>query len=182
MKKIVDLTHDLMAHQKKAKIAIDFTLGNGNDFWFMEQLSSIEEIYGFDIQQAAIDVSKKQKDTHKKIHFILDSHENFDQYVDHYDLGIFNFGYFPGGDEKITTKSDSSQIAIYKALKALNKKGLLILVVYIGHDEGKKEAIMIDQFIDQLDQHYYHIMKIKMVHNEKAPYIYAIEKVRKQND
>ncbi len=178
MKKIVDFAHDLLLEVKHAKVAVDFTLGNGHDLKFMEQINSIEVLYGFDIQEEAIEASKNNITSHKEIHYILDSHEFFDQYVTNYDLGIFNLGYYPSGDQKITTKCDSSIKAIEKAIQKLNKKGMLVVVVYPGHEEGKKEANGIDEMMKQLDAHYFSIVSIKMITSDKAPYIYGIQKVR----
>ena len=60
MKKIVEFAHDLLRSTGNAKVAIDFTLGNGNDLLVMEQMEHIEVLYGFDIQQLAIQHSKEK--------------------------------------------------------------------------------------------------------------------------
>lgn len=178
MKKIVEFAHDLLRSTSKAKVAIDFTLGNGNDLLVMEQMEHVEVLYGFDIQQLAINHSKEKIMSEKEVHFICDGHEHFDKYVTNYDLGIFNLGYFPSGDQSITTMCDTTLIAINKALKYLNKKGMLVLVCYVGHEEGKKEASLIDDLVCNLDAHYFQVVKIQMMSSTKAPYIYGISKVR----
>ncbi len=176
MQKITNIAHMLMS-DLKPKVAIDFTLGSGNDFLYMSKLNSIETIYGFDIQQASIDEVSSLL-TFNQQHLICDSHADFDKYVTNYDLGIFNLGYYPKGDHQITTLKESSEIAIKKALHYLNKKGTLILVLYVGHEEGRKEAMMVDEMVNKLDPHYFQVMLVKMCSAPTSPYLYVIERVR----
>lgn len=178
MQKITNIVHMLM-RDLKPKVAIDFTLGSGNDFLYMAKFNSIKKIYGFDIQQVAIEEVKPLLSSDFQ-YLICDSHANFDKYVTNYDLGVFNFGYYPKGDHTITTLKDSSEIALKKALYYLNKKGTLMLVVYPGHDEGKNEAKMIDEIVSALNPHYFQVMLVKMCSANNAPYLYVIERVRNE--
>ena len=92
------------------------------------------------------------------------------------DVGIFNFGYLPNGDHSITTKADSSLQAIKKGIELLNPGCILYLVVYVGHDEGKRESVIIDEYVSKLDFKLFNVGMFKMINKELAPYVIMIEK------
>lgn len=180
MMKITQLSHRLIEHhiQKPGLIAIDFTCGGGEDTAFLAGFPQLQSIYSFDIQEAAISQARIRCQD-DRIHYICDGHQNFDQYVDAFDIGIFNFGYFPMGDYNLTTLLETSKTAVEKALERMHRKGLLVLVVYPGHEEGRKEADYFESMCAQLDPSAYLIMKIQMTNRPTSPYILAIEKTRK---
>ena len=71
---------------------------------------------------------------------------------------------------------DTTLIAIDKAVKYLNKDGHLYIVVYIGHDEGKKESVKVDEYVSNLDHQSYNVALYKMMNKQNAPYVIEIEK------
>lgn len=158
----------------KYKTAIDFTMGNGNDTKMLSTVAN--QVYSFDIQEQALINTKELLKGIDNVELILDGHENFDQYVTEFDVGIFNLGYLPQGNHLITTKVETSLIAIDKAVKYLNKKGLLFIVVYIGHPSGKEESLKIDEYVSNLNHKDYNVALFKMMNKLNAPYVIEIEK------
>ena len=126
-----------------------------------------KKVYSFDIQELALKNTKKLIKDINNVELILDSHENFDKYVNNYDIGVFNLGYLPQGDHHITTMVDTTLIAIDKAVKCLNKDGHLYIVVYIGHNEGKKESVKVDEYVSKLDHQSYNVSLFKMMNKQK---------------
>lgn len=179
MIKMTQLSHYFIAQaiKKKHLIAADFTCGSGEDTIYLASFDEIETLYSFDIQLEAIEQAK-QKNNLPKTHYICDGHEHMDQYLNGFDIGIFNFGYFPSGNHQITTMLETSIIAVKKALQLLHKKGVLLLVLYPGHDEGQKEAQYFEHFCNELPAHQFMIMKSQMMNRPTAPYIIMIEKIR----
>ena len=54
MKKIVEMTHDIMRNYTKSKgIAVDFTMGNGYDTLFLAQ-QDFAKVIAFDIQEESL--------------------------------------------------------------------------------------------------------------------------------
>jgi hypothetical protein len=53
---------------------------------------------------------------------------------------MFNLGYLPGGDHSIATRPESTIAAIEAALGRLIPGGLVTVVVYPGHPEGRTES------------------------------------------
>ena len=177
MKKIVEISHMILQdYIGEDKIAIDFTLGHGNDTLYLQ---GCKEVYSFDIQKEAIEECQKLN-LSDHVHLILDSHENFMNYVEHFDIGIFNFGYFPQGDQSITTVLEVSRKTVASALQQLNKKGILLLVCYIGHEEGKKEGNYFKEMAKKLNGHYFRTFLFEMQNTNQAPFIIGIEKIRNE--
>ena len=179
MEKILDLTKRIIKENvTKDDICVDMTIGNGNDTLTLANYASF--VYGFDIQQEAIDnTNKLLKDNNiTNYQLFLDSHENIDKYIDKkIKLFIYNLGYLPKGDKKITTKSSSTINSLIKALKMLDNKGIIIIVIYTGHDEGKNEEIAINDYVRNLDQKMYEVVLYKFINQiNNPPYVIMIEK------
>lgn len=184
VKKIVDIAHDMiLSLLKEDSIGVDFTLGQGNDVLFLAQQKSIQHVYGFDIQERAIEQSNQKLCEYgckEKVTLILDGHEHMEHYVDCFDIGIFNFGFLPHGNETITTLLETSKVAVEKALKRLRKKGVLVLVIYPGHTQGKEESLYFDEWCKALDGHYFNVLTLRFDNRESAPYIKIIERIRNE--
>ena len=173
MESMIEFVHRRI-EKNNYNVAVDFTMGNGYDTLFLSGLAN--KVYSFDIQkQALINTKERLKDVNN-VELILDSHEHVDRYVDSIDVGIFNFGYLPNGDHSITTKADSSLQAIKKGIELLNPGCILYLVVYVGHDEGKREGVIIDEYVSKLDFKLFNVGMFKMINKELAPYVIMIEK------
>ncbi len=153
-------------------IGVDFTMGNGNDTVFLAQ--HCREVYAFDIQPMALEMTKKRLIPSSNVHLILDSHEYMDQYLTTFDVGIFNLGYLPNASHQITTMLSSTQKAVQKAIQLMKKA--LFIVVYPGHEQGYQESLWIDDFVSSLDAHQYHVSCFRMMNKNKAPYVIEIEK------
>ncbi len=159
---------------EKYEIAIDFTMGNGNDTLTLSRVA--KKVYSFDIQETALIKTSKLINGIDNVELILDGHENFDKYIHSFDMGVFNLGYLPQASHEITTKVSTSLIAIDKAVKCLNKKGHLFIVVYTGHPEGKVESLKIDEYVSDLNHMVYNVALFKMMNKLNAPYVIEIEK------
>lgn len=179
MKKITEMVHEvLQQYISEDSICIDFTLGQGYDTKFFA--SRCKKVYAFDLQQEAVDYASTQLNEEKaEVQLFVCGHENFDQYVkERFDAGVFNFGYFPLGNHAVTTKLNTSKMAVEKALKQLKKHGVLVLVLYLGHEEGEKESVFFDEYCAKLPSKYYATMKVQMLNKQKAPYFIVIEKLK----
>lgn len=165
------IAHDLLKESCNSEsIGIDFTCGQGNDTLFLSQCC--KHVYAYDIQEEAINQTKENCKACSNVTILHKSHDTFDEEVSTFDVGVFNFGYLPGSNQQVTTTFETSLSAVEKALAHLTKKGLLVLVLYIGHDEGKKEAMLLEEFVTQLSSHNYNCMKIAML-NKKIPHIFV---------
>ena len=120
----------------KNDIIIDATMGNGYDTLFLSNIA--KEVYAFDIQKQALDETDKKVGHFNHVHLICDSHENILNYVSTFRGVIFNLGYLPQGNKDLTTMRDTTIKTLNKLLPVLKMNGFIQMVVYPGHDEGKK--------------------------------------------
>ena len=126
------------------------TCGNGNDTLFLAKHS--KKVFGFDIQDVAIDNTKKllKENNVNNYELFNTSHDKIDNVLKDYkskiSLILFNLGYLPGGDKNITTNHKITLNALRKSFNILNNKGIILIVVY-PHTEGKKEEKVIKDYL-----------------------------------
>lgn len=166
---------------KNGDTVIDATMGNGNDTLLLSELVGKEGyVYSFDIQEAALLATEqklKQQARFNNTKLILDCHSHTERYV-HSPISsaIFNLGYLPKGDHHITTTFSTTQLAIQQMLNLLLPKGIIILVLYSGHDNGA-EAQAILNFTQQLDQQFYNVLHYHFINQRNCPpQVIVIEK------
>lgn len=165
----------LKQYIKEGSIVIDGTMGNGNDTYFLADIVGEKgKVYSFDIQRQAIENTTKLLSNNKniinRVELINDSHVNIEKHVKtKIDGATFNLGYLPNGEKNITTKVDTTIIAIEHCIDLLNKNGIISIVIYQGHDEGKEEKNTIYDFVSKLDKHIFHVLKIELANQDKNP-------------
>ncbi|MBP3949830.1 tRNA (mnm(5)s(2)U34)-methyltransferase [Bacillus suaedae] len=170
---------------KPGDIAIDCTIGKGNDTVFLANLvGETGHVYGFDIQKEAISFTTERLLKHQinDVSLYQLGHENVGAIVpvqEHHRVraAIFNLGYLPGGDKSVVTKPESTITAIKGLFKMMASGGIIVLVIYHGHEEGKKEKESIDLFVENFSQQEAHILSYQFINQaNNPPYIVAIEK------
>ena len=108
---------------------------------------------------------------------ILDSHENFDRYVTGgFDAGMFNLGYLPTSDHVVTTKAETTLAAVTKAVEQVKVGGTVVVVVYPGHPEGKREGVMLLEFAASLSDKKFDATCYRLVNIPDCPFILAFQK------
>ena len=140
------LAHQLVRDHfvdKEKLLALDLTLGNGHDFLFLLELG-FQRVIGFDIQESAIEIVRNKlrqlPDLAARAQLLQTGHENFPDHIDgELDCAMFNLGYLPHGDKSITTLADTSLFAIREAMTRLSSDGLMTVLCYPGHAQGKQE-------------------------------------------
>ena len=175
MKSMVDLSHEFIRPVlHKQAICVDATLGQGKDTdFFLSQ--NVRRIYGFEIQRDVFESTKKRLGNQRTCFFHV-GHEHMEEYIhEEVDAIIFNFGYFPQGDPKITTQSSSSVSAVRQALNLLKVKGRMALVMY-PHESGQEEAKCMEQFLKT--QTTIQVQKVQNLLVDHCPYVLLIEKRR----
>ena len=140
---------------------VDATMGNGNDTSFLAKLvTHTGKIYAFDIQDTAIESTMDRLSMQSplpEVIYVRDGHENMERHIsgEEVDLVIFNLGYLPKGDHSITTRADTTIEGVEQSIRLIKKYGMVVVVVYHGHSEGKREKDAIEEYIGDLDQKKY---------------------------
>ncbi|MBN2694267.1 class I SAM-dependent methyltransferase [bacterium] len=173
-------------------IAIDATCGNGNDTIYLSE--KVKKVFAFDIQKNAIETTldrfkvkysdlKIETKSDKESSFlnvtlINDGHENILNYItETVDFVIFNLGYLPNGDKKISTKFETTEKAIESSFKLLKSGGKIIIVVYWGHEDGQIESRYLKNYLESFPMNSADIMIHSLINKpNNPPYIYEIVK------
>ncbi len=183
---ILNYAHYLLEGSiEKGEIVIDATCGNGHDTLFLSRVvGSTGQVLAFDIQQEAIDQTRQTliENNYTNVSLILDSHANVTSHLQTKDIervggAIFNLGYLPQSDKQIITSGDSTVEAIENILPVLKSKGLVVLVVYHGHEGGKDEMQTVLKYAMRLPQRAYHVLQYGFINQQNdPPFIIAIQK------
>lgn len=165
-------------------IAVDATAGNGHDTLFLANLvGDTGFVYAFDIQKDAVDATLHRLLDNALEHraiVLRDGHENIAKYVNKPVAGaIFNLGYLPGGNHDVVTKPNTTIQALESLLQLLKVGGMIVLVVYHGHEGGKQERDEVIRFVSELPQKYIHVLRYEFINQKNdPPFIIALEKVK----
>ena len=165
-------------------IAVDATAGNGHDTLFLAELVGDDGyVYAFDVQKEAVDATLNRLLDNALEHraiVLRDGHENVAKYVNKpVSAAIFNLGYLPGSDHSIVTKPNTTVAALEDLLQLLKVGGLIVLVVYHGHEGGKEERDEVISYVSELPQKYVHVLRYEFMNQKNdPPFIIALEKVK----
>ncbi len=185
---LVKFAHDLI-HSKigAGDSVIDATVGNGHDSVFLlESVAPGGLVYGFDIQQAALDsvlVKLQNHPARDRLILIKASHCVMGDYIPPGAHGnikavMFNLGYLPGGDKHIITQSESTVRAIAEACRLLRCGGIVTILTYPGHDGGKLETGAVRTWCSALDGNRYRVACYEnRPDNPAAPKLFAVAKI-----
>ncbi len=178
----ITLVHSIFKQKiskSKNQILVDGTCGNGQDTKF---LAKFGYVFSFDIQISAIKIAKELKLTN--VCYINDCHSKINNYINEkIDGAVLNLGYLPGGDKNITTKKETTIEAIDCILKLLKVDGLLGIIVYPGHANGKEEEGYILHHLKKLEQKDFNVIIFNFINRiNNSPYPILIERLRSRNE
>ncbi|WP_430535562.1 class I SAM-dependent methyltransferase [Listeria rocourtiae] len=184
LKGILPFSHDLLNRIiLPGDTVVDATIGNGHDTAFLADLVGVNgRVFGFDIQQEAIDATTQlltEKQLNNQVTLLHESHAKMTELLSEQTIkaAIFNLGYLPGGNKTITTLAESTIQAIDAALSLLEVGGITILVIYHGHPEGQTEKSAVLNYTESLPQEQFHVLEYRFINQRNnPPFVIAIEK------
>jgi methylase of polypeptide subunit release factors len=171
----------LSAHIREGVVAVDFTMGNGHDTLFLSKaIGESGRLYAFDIQDQALANTRARLEENgcfENYTLIQASHSLVKDYVkEKFDVGVFNLGYLPGGDKRITTLRETTLPAVDSALELLNDGGIILIAVYPGHAEGEIEGKLLTERLSTLDRKQICVSRFTILNSPTSPYFIAVEK------
>ncbi|WP_449537324.1 class I SAM-dependent methyltransferase [Ferdinandcohnia sp. Marseille-Q9671] len=165
---------------------VDATVGNGHDTLMLAGLVGDNgQVFGYDIQVEAIESTATRLEEHKVKHRVTLFHQSHDQLMSsipqdaHGKISgaVFNLGYLPGGKKEIVTKPTSTIEAIEQLLTIMKPEGIIVVVVYHGHEEGAVERDRLLEYCSTLDQKKAHVLMYRFMNQvNHPPFVIAIEK------
>ncbi|MCO4464276.1 SAM-dependent methyltransferase [Streptococcus infantarius subsp. infantarius] len=185
IKRPLHLSHDFLAEVlDDGAVAVDATMGNGNDTAFLAQHA--KKVYAFDVQEQALKSTQErlEKQAISNAQLILDGHQNLDKYVSEpIRAAIFNLGYLPSADKTVITKPDTTLVAIEKILERLEIGGRLAIMIYYGHEGGDMEKDAVLEYVNQLDQWLFTVMLYQPLNQiNQPPFLVMIEKLKQSKE
>jgi len=163
---------------------IDATVGNGNDTVKLASLvDKIGKVHGFDVQEQAIEETKKKltlTGLAEQVELHHTGHENLDKVITSENsiaAIVFNLGYLTRSNKSVITKPDTTLTAIKKGLKLIHKGGIILIMVYYGHEGGAEEKDAVLSYAESLPQKEYNVFKYSFINQiNQPPFLVGIEK------
>ena len=180
---LIDLhKHFIRQHLGEGDVAVDFTMGNGNDTLFLSQtVGERGRVYAFDIQEEALDATRahlKECGAPENYTLICASHHRVREFVkEPIKAGMFNLGYLPrSGKKSVTTMRETTMPAVEAAIEMLAPDGVLIIAIYPGHKEGELEGDMLREYFKTTSRFRICPSEFHILNSPTSPYFFLVEK------
>ncbi len=156
--------------------ALDGTAGNGHDTLFLVNLvGDAGKVFAFDVQQTSLDKTLTRleaTDVSHRCQFCLGGHEQLTKTLPEECKGklkasMFNFGYLPGSDKRITTKAKTSVEAVGNLLEYVCPGGVLSLHLYGGHAGGAGEIKAVMALCGELSEAEWRVAQYSILNKER---------------
>jgi len=173
--------HFILEHLGEGEVAVDFTMGNGNDTLFLSKtVGETGKVYAFDIQEAALKSTRARlvaENAPENYTLICASHHRVQEFVkEPIKAGMFNLGYLPGGEHAVTTMRETTMPAVEAAIEMLLPDGVLIIAVYPGHEEGSLEGDMLREYFKTTSRYKICPSEFRILNSPTSPYFFLVEK------
>ena len=175
----------ILEHLSEGEVAVDFTMGNGNDTLFLSKSVGEEgKVYAFDIQEEALVSTRQHLEENgapENYTLICASHHRVKEFVkEPIKAGMFNLGYLPrSGRKAVTTMRETTMPAVEAAIELLAPDGVLIVAIYPGHEEGALEGDMLREYFKTLSRFKICASEFHILNSPTSPYFYLVEKSAK---
>ena len=175
----------ILRHLGEGDVAVDFTMGNGNDTLFLSRaVGESGRVYAFDIQEEALASTRAHLEANgapNNYTLICASHHRVKEFVNEpIKAGMFNLGYLPrSGRKSVTTMRETTLPAVIAALELLDPDGVLIVAIYPGHEEGALEGEMLREYFSGLSKYRICPSEFHILNSPDSPYFFLIEKSRR---
>lgn len=188
MMRATERAHHLLSQSiKPGDRVVDATVGNGHDTLFLAKLVGPSgRVFGFDVQEMALEVAAKLVDEMSQVTLIRDGHENLAKHLPANDTAngdrqlsavMFNLGYLPGGSRDIITRPRTTVSALEQALDHLKLHGLVTVVLYPGHPGGEEEADAVRSYTQDVPQEFDVSQNARTNTLAPAPELLVIERI-----
>ncbi len=153
---------------------VDATCGAGQDTVALaDAVGGDGCVYAFDIQEKAVRRTEERLSGCgiSNAQVIKKSFVSMGEFVPDGSASavVFNLGYLPGGDHSITTTADETLEGLECALRAIRPGGVVTVVMYDGHEEGKTEKQRVMEWAAALDPKQYHAAYVNMLNQQNHP-------------
>ena len=183
----VEMSHIILERfLSPGDIALDATCGNGHDTVFLAELVGEEgRVLALDIQAEAVKNTQallKEQGLTRRVEVLQGDHSKLKEHLSSLaDSGevkksknflqaiVFNLGYLPGSDKEVITEAETTIAALKQSLEFLALGGVLIVVLYTGHDGGEEEGREVLAWAKELDYQKFNVLHHKFLNQPNDP-------------
>ncbi len=169
--------HLVLAHHFWSEVVepgdtvIDATCGNGHDTLYLSSLvGKTGRVIGYDIQPEAIAATKRRLEGAAELKLL--SHEQFEE--PHATLIVYNLGYLPGANKRVTTAAKTTLQSVHHALQIASRA--ISILCYPGHEEGMHEAEQLLAWISSLKETYWDVSLHRWPLKRHSPFLIWLTK------
>ena len=168
--------------------AVDATMGNGQDtLWLCQKVGEAGRVYAFDVQSEAVARTRQRLEDAGVAHraeLNCLGHERMAEAVPGpVDVVMFNLGWLPGAAHAVTTRTETTLLAVNAALGLLKPDGLLTVCVYPGHPEGTRELEALTHWAEALDPRRFDaLLRRYMNQPNDPPQLIAVKRNRRKGE
>lgn len=168
--------------------AVDATMGNGQDtLWLCQKVGEAGRVYAFDVQSEAVARTRQRLEDAGVAHraeLNCLGHERMAEAVPGpVDVVMFNLGWLPGAAHAVTTRTETTLLAVNAALGLLKPDGLLTVCVYPGHPEGTRELEALAHWAEALDPRRFDaLLRRYMNQPNDPPQLIAVKRNRRKGE
>lgn len=176
----LDLAHKYWKeHLRPGDIAIDATCGNGHDAAILAEILRQGKLFCYDIQKEAILKTKKRlgEILSERVSFFQKCHSDLSDILEPVRLIVYNLGYLPLSDKKMTTQTASTLLSVEKGLSLLQPEGAISIMCYPGHEEGRREEEALILWLQRLPSSSFRICYHEWINRALSPTLLWIQKM-----
>ena len=168
--------------------AVDATMGNGQDtLWLCRRVGEAGRVYAFDVQPEAVARTRQRLEdagVAQRAELNCLGHERMAEVVPGpVDAVMFNLGWLPGAAHAVTTRTETTLLAVNAALGLLKPDGLLTVCVYPGHPEGTRELEALTHWAETLDPRRFDaLLRRYMNQPNDPPQLIAVKRNRRKGE
>ena len=163
-----------LAYINPGNTVVDATCGTGRDTEVLAcAVGSEGTVYAFDIQKEALMLTEERLRSQgiTNVHMIMQSFVSMSEHIPEKSAAavVFNLGYLPGGDHRVTTTAETTLEGLECALRTIRPGGIVTVVMYDGHEEGAEEKKAVLEWAEALDQRRYHVAYVSLINQKNHP-------------
>ena len=166
--------------------AVDATMGNGHDtLWLCRRVGAAGRVYAFDVQPEAVARTRallEREGVADRAALFCEGHERMATLVpEKVDAVMFNLGWLPGAPHGVTTRVETTRVAVDAALALLKPEGLLTVCVYPGHAEGARELAALREWAGALEPRRFDALEKRYMNQPgDPPVLIAVKRKREK--
>lgn len=166
-------------------IAVDATTGNGYDTLFLARtVGPTGHVFGFDIQRNALTNTEQRliaAGLMQQTTLFHEGHEMMKEFLPSHYRGrvmaiMFNLGYLPGSDKRVTTTAENTIQALAAGLDLLAEGGIISILSYRHHEGGEEEFYRLGVWLEKIITRNHEVTRI----DSPGPTLFIIRAGKKQ--